>query len=84
MIDKTTLCERVRDIYPDIGVCGIDLDAEYDQKQKRWTIWLKKDNHQLKTYLEPGEAELCLLEQQCIGLSFEVAQLKGNVVELAK
>ena len=84
MIDKTTLCERVRDIYPDIGVCGIDLDAEYDQKQKRWTIWLKKDNHQLKTYLEPGEAELCLLGQQCIGLSFEVAQLKGNVGELAK
>jgi hypothetical protein len=79
MIDKTTLCEKVRDIYPDIGVCGIDLDAAFDEAQNRWTIWLKKDQHELKTYLEPGDAELCLMNQQCIGLSIEIAQLKGNV-----
>ena len=79
MIDKAALCEKIRDIYPDIGVCGIDLDAAFDSDQQRWTVWLKKDRHQLKTYLEPGDAELCLMGRQCLGLSIEVAQLQGNM-----
>ena len=81
MIDKDTICEKVKDIFPDIGVCGIDLDAEFDQEQNRWTIWLKKDHHRLKTYLDPGDAELCLTKNNCIGLSIEVAQLEGNMVQ---
>ena len=79
MIDKATLCEKIRDLYPDIGVCGIDLDAKFDPDQQRWTVWLKKGEHQLKTYLEPGDAESCLLGQKCVGLSIEVAQLKRNI-----
>lgn len=79
MIDKAALCEKIREIYPDIGVCGIDLDAEFDSAQQRWTVWLKKDRHQLKTYLEPGDAELCLMGRQCLGLSIEIAQLQGNI-----
>lgn len=79
MIDKSQLCEKIRNLYPDIGVCGIDLDASFDQAQQRWTVWLKQDRQQLKTYLEPGDAEACLMGQKCLGLSVEVAQLKGNI-----
>jgi hypothetical protein len=34
MIDKTTLCKKICELYPDIGECGINVTAEYDQKEK--------------------------------------------------
>ncbi len=82
MIDKKELCEKIRSIYPDIGECGIDVAAEYDEAQKAWVVHLKKDNQKLKTYLEEGDAEKCLLGQKCVGLGIEIAQLKTNVERL--
>ena len=79
MIDKAQLCEKIREIYPDIGACGIDIDVEYDAQQERWVVDLKKDHHHLKTYLEDGDAEFCLSGRQCIGLGIEIAQLRGNI-----
>jgi hypothetical protein len=82
MIDKTMLCEKIRKIYPDIGECGIDLDVAYDDRRQRWAVDLKKDNRHLKTYLEKDDAEKCLIGKQCIGLSVEIAQLRGNIDRL--
>jgi len=79
MVDKKEICEKIREIYPDIGACGIDVEVEYDESQKRWVVDLKKDNHELKTFLEPGDAELCLLGKQCVSLGIEIAQLRGNI-----
>jgi hypothetical protein len=84
MIDKKTICDKIREIYPDIGECGIDVDVNYDQEQTRWVVDLKKDHHHLKTFLEQGDAELCLMGKQCIGLSIEIAQLKGNIERWSK
>ena len=79
MIDKKQICKKIREIYPDIGACGIDVQVEYDATQNRWVVDLKKDQHQLKTYLEPGDAENCLEGRRCIDLSIEIAQLRGNI-----
>ncbi len=79
MIDKAELCQKIIDIYPDIGECGIDVNVDYDTEQERWVVDLKKDHHQLKTYLEEGDAELCLTGKQCIGLGIEIAQLRSNI-----
>ncbi len=79
MIEKDELCQKIIDIYPDIGECGIDVNVDYDTQQERWVVDLKKDHHQLKTYLEEGDAELCLTGKQCIGLSIEIAQLRSNI-----
>ena len=43
MIDKAVLCEKIREIYPDIGQCGIDIDVDYDEQQDRWVVNLKKN-----------------------------------------
>ncbi|MDA8139007.1 MAG: hypothetical protein M0036_10175 [Desulfobacteraceae bacterium] len=82
MIDKNELCEKIRAIYPDIGQCGIDVDVDYDKDQDRWVVHLKKEDHQLKTYLEAGDAELCLTGRQCIGLSIEINQLRDSLERL--
>ena len=79
MYDKAELCEKIRTIYPDIGECGIDIDVNYDQDQKSWVVHLKKDKHELKTFLEDSDAERCLLGEKCVGLGIEIAQLKANI-----
>ena len=79
MYKKEELCEKIKGIYPDIGECGIDVDVEYDQGKKAWIVDLKKDNHELKTHLEPAEADQCMEGQQCVSLGLQVAQLKANI-----
>ena len=84
MIDKNALCEKIRELYPDIGECDIDLKVGYDEAQKSWVVFLKKDRYELKTFLEDGDAEKCMLGEKCVGLSIEVAQLRGNLDRMPK
>ncbi len=79
MYDKQKLCDKIREIYPDVGECGIDVQVEYDEPQKSWVVNLKKDKHHLKTYLEPGDADACMSGKQCVALGIEIAQLRDNV-----
>jgi hypothetical protein len=79
MIDRNELCQKIRELYPDIGACGIDVSVDFDEKNQRWVVDLKKDAHQLKTYLEEGDAEMCLMDRQCISLGIEIGQLRGNI-----
>jgi len=81
-MEKTELCQKIREIYPDIGECGIDVDANYDDEQERWVVDLKKDQHHLKTFLEEGDAELCMQGKQCVSLGIEIAQLKDNISKM--
>jgi hypothetical protein len=81
MYDKDELCKKIKDIYPDIGECGIDVKVDYDDDKKAWIVDLKKDNHELKTHLEPEDAETCMLGKQCIGLGIQIAQLKDNIMK---
>lgn len=79
MIDKAQLCEKILEIYPDIGECGIDIDVAFDEQQQRWTVDLQKDRHRVKTFLEAGDAEQCLLGRKCVGLGIEISQLRDTV-----
>jgi hypothetical protein len=82
MIDKKALCAKIQELYPDIGECGIDVDVEYDENKKAWVVDLKKEKFELKTYLEDGDADKCMLGQQCVGLGIEIAQLRTNIERL--
>jgi hypothetical protein len=82
MIDKKVLCEKIREIYPDVGECGIDVDAQYDEAQQRWVVHLKKGHRQLKTFLEEGDAEMCLMGKQCVSLAIEITQLKDSIARM--
>ena len=81
MIDKDKLCEKIRKLYPDIGECGIDINVNYDKDQKAWVVDLKKDRIKLKTFLEQGDAELCMGGKQCVSLGLEIAQLRDNITK---
>ena len=79
MITQEELCRQIRIIYPDIGECGIDVNAEYDGEMLRWAVTLKRGGRELKTYLEPGDVEYCLLGKECLSLAIEINQLKDSI-----
>ncbi len=79
MISKSELCSKIVEIYPDIGECGIDVDVEFDASEQRWVVALKKDSHHVRTFLENGDAELCLMGKQCVSLGIEINQLRDTV-----
>ncbi|MGD8991542.1 MAG: hypothetical protein PVI00_08820 [Desulfobacterales bacterium] len=79
MLDKKELCQKIIELYPDIGQCGIDVNVEFDHDHNTWVVDLKKEKIELKTFLEEGDAEKCMLGQQCVSLGIEIAQLKANI-----
>lgn len=79
MIDREELCQKIVSLYPDVGVCGIDVNVEFDRTNNAWVVDLKKDKHRLKTYLEAGDAENCMDGKQCVSLGIEIAQLRANI-----
>ena len=62
-------------MYPEIGKCGIALTVNYNRQQKAWAVNLKKDNHELKHFLENPDAEACMASKQCVSLGLEITQL---------
>lgn len=82
MIDKAQLCAKITELYPDIGVCGIDIDVAFDKEKQAWIVDLKRDQFELQTYLEDGDADKCMLGEQCVSLGIEIAQLRANIERL--
>ncbi|MEE4365099.1 MAG: hypothetical protein V2J08_14275 [Desulfotignum sp.] len=78
-MNKKELCDKIRTLYPDIGECGIDVNVAYDDANDRWTVHLKKDKKELKTFLEPDDADLCMEGKQCMSLGIEINQLKDSI-----
>lgn len=78
-MNKKELCDKIRSLYPDVGECGIDVNVDYDDANDRWKVYLKKDKKELKTFLEPGDADLCMKGKQCVSLGIEINQLKDSI-----
>jgi hypothetical protein len=82
MIDKDELCKKIRDIYPDIGECGIEIAVAFDETNQRWVVDLKKGSRRMKTFLEEGDAEFCLQGRQCASLGIEIGQLRDTIARM--
>jgi len=79
MYTKEELCEKIKKVFPDIGACGIDVLVDFDKEKNAWVVDLKKDEHELKTYLEPEEADTCMDGKQCVSLGLQISQLRVNI-----
>jgi len=79
MINKNELCQKILEIYPEIGQCGVNLKVDFDKRQNAWVVSLKKDNHKLKHFLENPDVESCMEGKQCVALGIEIAQLMKNI-----
>lgn len=79
MFTAQQLCEKITTIYPDIGICGIDLKVDYNTTEKTWMVHLKKGSHALDHFLEMRDADSCMEGRKCIALGLEIAQLRKNI-----
>ncbi|MCB2216534.1 hypothetical protein [Desulfofustis glycolicus] len=79
MHEKEELCQRIVSIYPDIGLCGIDVDVEFDESKKVWAVHLTRNGHHLTHFLDIPEADACLEGKQCVALGLDIAQLRKNI-----
>lgn len=79
MFDKDDLCKKITELYPEIGECGIDITVDFDKSRDAWIVDLKKDDQNLKHYLDKPEATKCIEGQQCVALGLDIAQLKKNI-----
>lgn len=76
MLDKAKLCDKIREMYPDMGVCDKDLNVNWDPERKVWAVDFNKGPHRIRHYLEDQDAAACLDGRQCIGLGIEFAQFR--------
>jgi hypothetical protein len=76
MYDKKQLCDKITELYPEIGECGIDVDVNFSPEKNVWIVDLKKGRHELKHHLEIPDADQCVAGKQCVSLGLEIAQLK--------
>ena len=79
MYTENELCEKITKLYPEIGVCGIDIDVTYDEQKKSWVVNLRKDSHSLNHFLDLMDADKCMEGKQCVSLGLEIAQLRNNI-----
>lgn len=76
MLYKAKLCDKIREIYPEMGGCDTDLNVNWKAEQKAWAVDFTKGPHRIRHYLENADAAACLKEQQCIGLGIEFGQFR--------
>ena len=79
MHDKQELCNKIVQMYPEIGQCGIDIMVDWDDGKNVWVVDLKKGNHELQHYLGEPDADKCMDNIQCVSLGLEIGQLVKNV-----
>lgn len=79
MHTNSELCNKIVDLYPEIGACGIDVDVEFSQNKNCFEVHLHKDGHELSHHLEIPDADDCIDGKQCVSLGLEIAQLKNHI-----
>ena len=79
MYNAEQICEKIRSVFSDVGECGVDLNVNFDEANKAWAVSLKKEDKQLKTFIDPVDATECIDENNCLGLGWQISQLKNNL-----
>jgi hypothetical protein len=51
MVSKEALCNKIHELYRQIGECDIDLKVDWDPERNAWTVDFKKGVHRIKHYL---------------------------------
>lgn len=73
------ICNKIRSINPDIGECGIHLNVDFDDRNDAWSVKLRQGNRSLTTFVETEDASECINKDFCLGLEFQIVQLKDNI-----
>lgn len=76
MQDRAKICEKIHQMYPDMGECDKDLNVDWDLERDAWAVDFNKGPFRIRHYLEDEDAAACLEDDQCVGLGIEFAQFR--------
>ena len=77
--DNEKLCLKIKEVFPDIGECGIDLKVDFDEASDAYVVSMKRgDGQDIKTFLDTDDAVLCMAGDRCVKLSVQIGQVKGG------
>jgi hypothetical protein len=74
MYTREEICNKIHEMYPQIGECDIDLNVAWDEEKSAWAVDFQKGVHRIKHYLEDEDAALCMEGKQCVRLGLEFGQ----------
>lgn len=73
-IEATQLAAKIKELYPEIGVHGLEAAVSFDAAKNAWIVKLTKGENELYTHLEVKDAENCLNGKQCVYLGTHIGQ----------
>lgn len=76
MVTKQDICKKIEEINPTAGVCGVDLDVEFDERTDSWAVIMYQGQSKLKTFIQSDEVTKCLEGHSCDRLSMKVAHMR--------
>ncbi len=72
------LKDKLLQMYPAIGRHGIVSSLIFDEDRKVYALTLKKDHHELQTFIEPKDATACMDGRECVHLGLKIAEFLKN------
>ena len=75
MFDKNEVCQKITELNPDLGVCGIDIETYYNKAKRSWVIVSKKGDHDTIHFLDKQDIKKCMDGVQCFSLGIDVSQV---------
>ena len=74
MVNETELCEKISEIYTEIGKCDHNLAVVWDEPNQAWAVDFKLKGQPIRHYLEDEDADACVIGRQCVGMGIEFGQ----------
>ena len=83
MNKKAIICNKIKELYPDVTHHQICIKAAYHDQQEAWIIKLKKHRLHSAILLEDEDVDRILSGQKCLTLTIEILQLVDNMTILS-
>ena len=75
---NVALENKVLDMYPEIRKHDIAVSLYYSEDKKAYVVKLKKDKHELETYLDKSDADECMDGLKCVHLGVHIGEFIKN------
>ncbi len=75
---NVALEDKVLDMYPEIRKHDIAVSLYFSEEKKAYVVQLKKDKHELETYLDKSDADECMDGYKCVHLGVRIGEFIKN------
>ncbi|MEW6602528.1 MAG: hypothetical protein AB1499_16265 [Nitrospirota bacterium] len=72
------LKNRIREIYPEIEEHGLTFGLGLSDDDDAYVVKLKKEPHELITFLEKKDADACMDGMKCVPLGVKIGEFIKN------